>query len=102
MDGVDLGAVKVAVVLPVLQVTALLDVLFHLFPCDEAVVLAVPLLFPGLARRDWRGKREKARQFGNRAVVAGDRAAYSHGTVVPYRSGFMKISLFFKLLRPTP
>lgn len=54
MDGIDLGAVKVAVVLSVLQVTALLDVLFHRFPSNEAVVLTVSLLFPGLARRDWR------------------------------------------------
>lgn len=40
--------------------------------------------------------------FVNRTVGAADRVAYSHGTVVPYRSGFMKISLFFKLLLPTP
>lgn len=47
-------------------------------------------------------RSEKTRQFVNRAVVAADLAAYLHGTVVPYRSGFMKISLFFKLLLPTP
>lgn len=46
MDRVDLGAIKVSVVLAVLQVTALLYVLLHLLPCNKAVVLAVPLLFP--------------------------------------------------------
>lgn len=49
MDRVDLGAIKVAVILAVFQVTALLDVLLHLFPLHKAVVLAVSLFFPGRA-----------------------------------------------------
>lgn len=49
MDRVDLGAIKVAVVLAVLQVTALLDVLLHRFPRHKAVVLAISLLFPRMA-----------------------------------------------------
>lgn len=47
-------------------------------------------------------KCDKIRQFVNGAMLAALYVVYSHGTVVPYRSGFMKISLFFKLLLPTP
>lgn len=54
VDRVDFGAVKVAIVLAMLQVTALLDVHLHLFPCHKTVVLAVFLLFSGTARRNWR------------------------------------------------
>lgn len=44
----DLGSVEVSVVLSVLQVAALPDVLLHVLPRGEAVVLTVAVVVSGL------------------------------------------------------
>ena len=46
MDRVNLGAVKVSIILAVFQVAALFDVFLHFLPRNKAVVLAIPILFP--------------------------------------------------------
>jgi hypothetical protein len=53
VDGVDLGAVQVAVVLAVLQEAARLHVRLHLLPRGEVVRVAVQLVVTGTPRRDW-------------------------------------------------
>ena len=53
VDGVDLGAVDVAVVLAVLQETPALDVAVHLGARHEGVHLSVLLVHLGFPGGDW-------------------------------------------------
>ena len=52
VDGVDLGAVQVPVVLAVLQETAVLDVCLHLTTCHEQVHLPILLVYFGFPAGD--------------------------------------------------
>lgn len=68
VDGVDLGAVQVAVVLAVLQEAAALDVALHLAAAHKGVHLAVPLVHLGLPRGDCAEGLESEQCFSTAGV----------------------------------